>query len=274
MNFATVRVYCPEAIKDYLIAELFEIGFDSFQEFDDGFEGSCEESLFEKDKVETVLSQFPTTRYHYKKEEKVNWNKEWENNYHPVTVDGKCLIRASFHEPNSAYDYEIIITPKMSFGTGHHATTHQILSYQMTLDHVGKRVLDVGTGTGVLSIMASKRGASSLVATDIDDWCIENSTENFALNNISDFKLFKLPIEELTESRFDIVIANINKNVLLEQIGEYAKRLKADGVLILSGFYSEDIPDLIKEAGKHSLIKNTQSTKDNWSMLVLTKQSI
>ena len=225
-----------------------------------GFEGSCPESVFDQQKVDQALSPFEGIHYHIKDQEKVNWNEEWEKNYDPIVIEGKCIIRASFHSPRPEYDYELIVTPKMSFGTGHHATTYQIVAYQMQLDHVGKRVLDVGTGTGILAIMAHKRGATSLVATDIDDWCIENSSENFGLNGCT-CELHKTDIEGLEASGFDIIIANINKNVLLLQIGVYAEKLTAGGELILSGFYQDDIPDLIHEAGKYGLRKKHDSVK-------------
>ena len=211
---------------------------------------------------------------HFKEEEKINWNEEWEKNYDPIDVEGKCLVRATFHDSGENYDYEIIVNPKMSFGTGHHATTYQMLSYQMKLTQEGKKIMDVGCGTGILTIMAAKRGASQLVSTDIDDWCIENSEENFSLNNLSDVKMIKGQIEEVQESDFDIILANINKNVLLDQIQSYSKKLKDGGELILSGFYKDDIPDLEKEALKHGLSKKTETERENWAMMALIKQFI
>lgn len=274
MSFITIQVSCPEVLRDYLISELFEIGFDSFQELDNGFEGSCEEAEYKEEEVKFIFSQFPNLNYQIKEQEKVNWNKEWEKNYDPIIVDNKCIVRASFHNPKPEFDYEIIVTPKMSFGTGHHATTSQILAYQMELDHQKKSVLDVGTGTGILAIMAYKRGATSIVATDIDEWCIENSTENFGLNDVSNYSLYKTEIHKLEETGFDIVIANINKNILLDQMSQYALRLKDNGELLLSGFYQQDIPDLLDEANKNQLVKKLESVKDNWAMLVLSKQSV
>lgn len=274
MEFITIKATCDPEISDVLIAELFEAGFDSFQEFDDGFEGSCEQALFDQEKVQILFDQHPNVSFTIKEQEKINWNEEWEKNYDPIIVGNRCIVRASFHEPQLQFEYEIIVTPKMSFGTGHHATTYQILDYQMNLDHIGKAVLDVGTGTGILAIMAKIRGASSLTVTDIDDWCIENSEENFALNSVKDVVLIKGQISEVKKIDFDIVIANINKNVLLEQISEYAKRLKENGQLILSGFYNTDISDLEKEANENDLTIIHSTTKDNWAMLVLEKRSV
>lgn len=274
MDFITIKVQCPQELTDVLIAELFEIGFDSFQELDDGFEGSCDAASFSETSVEEINSSYPQISFEIKEQEKVNWNEEWEKNYDPIIVGDRCIVRASFHQPKPQFQYEIIVTPKMSFGTGHHATTYQVLDYQMDLDHEGKRVLDVGTGTGILAIMASKRGASELVLTDIDEWCIENSFENLELNEIPNFKILNGEIETVDEGLFEIVIANINKNVLLDQIGEYAKRLTVDGHLILSGFYEADIDDLVVESTKFGLTKIHQTTKDNWAMLVLFKPSV
>ncbi|WP_425389762.1 50S ribosomal protein L11 methyltransferase [Ekhidna sp.] len=274
MDFVTLKVTCDPVLTDVLIAELFEAGFDSFQEFDDGFEGSCEQSRFDEEKVEILFKEFPNVSFTIKEQEKVNWNEEWEKNYNPITVGNRCIVRASFHTPQPNFEYEIIVTPKMSFGTGHHATTYQVLDYQMNLDHAGKKVLDVGTGTGILAIMAAKRRANTIVATDIDDWCIENSEENFALNSVQDVTLIKGEINEVNPSDFDIVIANINKNVLLDQMSDYADRLKSEGQLILSGFYESDIADLESEANKSGLFRIHSTTRDKWAMLALEKRSV
>lgn len=274
MSFVTIKVDCPESLKDYLISTLFEKGFDSFQELEEGFEGSCLEESFNKKEVDRLISQFPNLNYHVLRQEKINWNKEWEKNYDPVIVANECIVRAAFHQPTTDFTYEIIVTPKMSFGTGHHATTYQVLAYQMQLDHQGKKVLDVGTGTGVLSIMAHKRGATQLVATDIDEWCIENAAENFHLNGIVGHSLFKCDIHSLDVSGFDIIIANINKNILMEQLQVYAMKLAKNGVLILSGFYEEDVEELTIKANDYSLKKIAMTAKDRWSMLVLSKEFI
>lgn len=272
MSFITIRVECKEELNDLLIAELFELGFDSFQEFDDGFEGSCPQDQFSEDLLKEALESYPFASFKIKEQEKINWNEEWEKNYDPIIVEDKCIVRATFHPARPEFQYEIIVTPKMSFGTGHHATTYQMLAYQMGLDHKNMKVLDVGSGTGILAIMAAKKGASSLTATDIDDWCIENSEENFSLNDVTGVKLIKGQIEEVKDHDFDIVIANINKNVLLDQMEAYALRLKSGGQLLLSGFYSQDIHDLEDEAMKWGLKKQAETTKDNWAMIALTKQ--
>ncbi|MEM6829842.1 MAG: 50S ribosomal protein L11 methyltransferase [Bacteroidota bacterium] len=274
MSFITISVKCAEVYVELIISALFEIGFDSFQEFDYGFEGSCPESSFQEEQVRQVLDNYPDVSFEVKEQDKINWNEEWEKNYDPIIVDEKCLVRATFHQDERSYDYEIVVNPKMSFGTGHHATTYQILAHQMILDHHEKKVLDVGTGTGILTIMASKRGASKLVATDIDDWCIENSHENFALNKVENVELIKGEIDLIADKDFHIIIANINKNVLMSQLRYYAERLKDDGTLLLSGFYIEDIEDLVAEGEKWNLKKQEENSKENWAMLALSKQLV
>ncbi len=274
MDFITISVKCPSDLSDVIIAELFEIGFDSFQEFDNGFEGSCETSSFSEAAAKEVIKKYREVSYSLKEEEKVNWNKEWEKNYDPIQVDNKCLVRATFHQPDPSMEYDIVVNPKMSFGTGHHATTYQILSYQMTLDHQDKKVLDVGCGTGILSIMAAKRGASEVMATDIDDWCIENSQENFSLNQVINIQLKKGQVDVVRDFKFDIVIANINKNVLMDQVKTYSSLLNDNGYLLLSGFYKADVPDLIHESKKHGLLSKYETTKEDWAMVVLTKPKV
>ncbi len=274
MSFIAIRVRCDTVLIDFLISEFFQIGFDSFQEFEDGFEASCEKEKFQESKVRSILIPFPEVYYIIKEEERINWNEEWEKNYDPITIEDKCIIRASFHKPQPSFEYEIIITPKMSFGTGHHDTTYQMLSYQMQLDHRSKKVLDVGTGTGILAIMASKRGASRIFATDIDDWCIENSTENFGLNQVAIDFFHKGQIADLEEKGFDIITANINRNVLIAQIPTYSEKLLPEGKLLLSGFYEEDIESLVSVGNDHQLKKIAFTTKDNWAMLVLSKELI
>lgn len=272
MRFTTIQVKCAPDFIDILVAELFEVGFDSFQEFDDGFDGSCEKEAFNQRSLESILANYEGTSYIIKEEEKINWNKEWENNYDPIIVEDNCLVRATFHEIKEHYEYEIIVNPKMSFGTGHHATTYQILAHQMNLDHGNKKVLDVGSGTGILAIMAAKRGAHKIIATDIDDWCIQNSLENFSLNSIDKIQMIKGQIDLVDDDNFDIIIANINKNVLLDQMDKYAIRLASKGNLILSGFYSSDMKDLDEKAVSLGLIKGPETVRDNWSMATFIKQ--
>lgn len=271
MSFIALNITCNEEKREFLIAELSLFPFDAFEETETGLLASCEAHLWNEEEVTEVLTRYGVT-FSVEEVEKVNWNEEWEKNYDPVIVADKCIVRASFHQPRPEFPYEIIITPKMSFGTGHHATTYQVLKYQLGLNHEGKKVIDVGCGTGALAIMAYKRGARNITAVDIDDWCIENSKENFEINECTHIKLQLGGIEVVPETeQFDIMLANINKNVLLAQMHDYSIRIKSGGTLILSGFYVEDIPDLLEEASKQGLKPNEQSERNRWAMLALLK---
>lgn len=272
MSFITLNITCDEEKRELLLAELSLFPFDAFEETEIGLLASCEKEAYDPEDVKSVLDRYQVD-YQVDEVERVNWNMEWEKNYDPVVVGDQCIVRATFHEPRPEFPYEIIITPKMSFGTGHHATTWQVLNYQLKLDHQGKKVIDVGCGTGALAIMAHKRGAAEIAAVDIDDWCIENSAENFSLNACEhvSLKLGGIEVIPVTE-QFDIMLANINKNVLLEQMRDYYQRLAADGVLILSGFYEEDIPDLRDAAEQLGLQYMDQSERNRWAMLAFKKQ--
>ncbi|MEP4532417.1 MAG: 50S ribosomal protein L11 methyltransferase [Cyclobacteriaceae bacterium] len=272
MSFIGLQVICNEEKRELIIAELSLLAFDAFEENDAGLLASCETSEWNEEEVKEIMDRYEL-EYSFEEIEKVNWNEEWEKNYEPVVVGDQCIVRATFHEPQPQYPYEIIITPKMSFGTGHHATTHQVLKYQIGLDHEGKKVLDVGCGTGALAIMAHKRGATQIAAVDIDEWCIENSEENFALNNCGEVDLKLGGIDQVSpDEKYDIVLANINKNVLLDQIAEYAVRMSTGAFLVMSGFYAWDKPDIIAEGKKHGLENEEQSELDNWAMVVLKKK--
>ena len=271
MSFITLHITCDEEKRDLLFAELSLFPFDAFEETEIGILASCEKDAWDPDEVKQVLDRYQV-EYQVEEVAKVNWNEEWEKNYDPVVVGDQCIVRASFHEPKPEFPYEIIITPKMSFGTGHHATTWQVLNYQLNLDHKGKKVIDVGCGTGALAIMAHKRGASEIAAVDIDDWCIENSAENFSLNACEEINLKLGGIEVVPGTeQFDIMLVNINKNVLLEQMKDYYLRLASGGILVLSGFYQEDINDLRVCAEALGLAYAEESEKNRWAMLVFQK---
>lgn len=270
-DFVTVQVQCDLELNDVIIAQLFELGFDAFQELEDGFEASIEAASYQEEEVKKVLNDWNVS-FTLKEEAKVNWNEEWEKNYQPIRVGADIYVRASFHAPQPAIPYEIVVTPKMSFGTGHHDTTYQMLDYQLQVDHQGKKVLDVGTGTGILAIMAAKLGATQLMATDIDDWSIANSIENFELNKVSGVEVRKAEIEAVDYFDCDIILANINKNVLLHQLKSYSERLKDSGILLLSGFYQSDVEDLDREAHQHQLIRKASTTRNNWAMVAYEKK--
>lgn len=259
---------------EILISALGDVGFDSFVENETGFDAYITEDL-EKD-LSLAELQFDDFTFSYEKETiaQTNWNAEWEKNFEPVVVEDLLEIRAPFHEPNNKVKHEIIIMPKMSFGTGHHDTTWLMCKQLFDLNMKGRSVLDMGCGTGVLAILAKKLGAGKVVGIDIDEWSVENSIENCASNNCPDIEI-KLGDKEVLDSytEFDIILANINKNVLKVQIPLYSKLLKANGLLLLSGFFSTDVEELEKHAAAHQLKLIKTFSKNNWAVMKLEKSA-
>jgi ribosomal protein L11 methyltransferase len=274
MDYLQVNLTCLEEFREILIAELAEIGFDSFMETATGVEAFVQEDLLNREAFAQLIDQYRQPAQLTVTESilpKVNWNEEWEKNYDPIFVDDLVYVRASFHGSQAGFRHEIVINPKMSFGTGHHATTHQLLSMQGKIDHQGKRVLDVGSGTGILAIMAQLLGAKEVEAFDIDEWCVDNGNENFDLNGLSARMGLGTIRQIKPQGTFDIVLANINKNVLLDEMEVYAGLLPEGGLLLLSGFYSEDTADLLEAAAPYGLQLQLSTTKDNWAALCLQK---
>ena len=234
---------------EILIAELGYAGFESFVETENGVSAYIQKDEWNAhilDAIQILQSDEFTIEYTSEEIEQVNWNAEWEKNFDPIEVDGLCAVRAPFH-PKTETKYKIIIEPKMSFGTGHHETTHMMLQYILENDFSDKTVLDMGCGTSVLAILAEKRGATNIDAIDIDTWCVENSKENIARNNCKSIHVQLGDAGIIPKQKYDVVIANINRNILLTDMIHYKESLLEGGELYLSGFYSEDLP-LIKEA--------------------------
>lgn len=251
---------------DILIAELGELGFESFVENETGLLAYILKSEWRDDMLEDLfVSQNPNFKISWtsKEIEQQNWNAEWEKNFHPILVDDRCMVRAPFHEAVEV-DYDIVIEPKMSFGTGHHETTHMMLQHILDNDFEGKSVLDMGCGTGVLAILGKKRGAAYTEAIDIDEWCYLNTKENVERNNCSDIKAFQGDSSLLKGKKFDVILANINRNILLEDIPVYANCLKKDGTLFLSGFYLEDLDAISSKCGAYGLEFEKNLEKNNW----------
>ncbi|WP_296702491.1 50S ribosomal protein L11 methyltransferase [Algoriphagus sp.] len=274
MDYLELKINCLEDFREILIAELAEIGFNSFLETEEGLDAYAPENEFDRESFLNLIEKYKLPAeitWHESKMPKVNWNEEWEKNYDPIEVDDLVFVRASFHQPNPGYKYEIVINPKMSFGTGHHATTFQMLKHQGEIDHRGKRVLDVGSGTGILAIMAHLLGAKEVKAFDIDEWCVENGNENFDLNGLITRMEIGTIREVNPEGPFDIVLANINKNVLLDEMKIYADLIPPKGHLFLSGFYNEDVDDLLECAKPMGLSLISKLSKDNWAALILQK---
>lgn len=271
-QYISVQVQCKTEFTEILIAELSNVAYDSFLENEAGFEAYVEKDKFEEETLKKILNRYKAdgaVSYTLQSVEEKNWNVEWETHFEPIIVENTCLVRATFHQIKEKYPYEIIINPKMSFGTGHHATTCLMLQWQLELDHQNKRVIDAGCGTGILAIMAAKRGASAILAFDNNEWAIENSRENFELNHCSEIQYFLGTVSDVdADSKYDIILANINRNVLLDEIQRYTKALASDGQLLLSGFYDKDAPLIVEEANKHKLELQGKKERNNWVALL------
>ncbi|UII81889.1 50S ribosomal protein L11 methyltransferase [Flagellimonas sp. CMM7] len=251
---------------DILIAELGEAGFESFVENDSGLLAYVLKSDWEEGILNDLFilqnGDFKIT-WSSKEIVQQNWNAEWEKNFHPIKVGDECMVRAPFHDPDNV-TYDIVIEPKMSFGTGHHETTHMMLQHILDTDFVGKSVLDMGCGTGVLAILAKMKGARSVDAIDIDEWCFLNSKENVQRNDCNDINVYQGDSSLLADKKYDIILANINRNILLEDIPIYANCLNTGGILFLSGFYLEDLDTISSKCGAYGLEFEKKLEKNNW----------
>ena len=259
---------------EILIAELGAVGFESFVETETGIAAYIQKEDWKTNILEDIFilnSEEFSIEYNQNEVEQTNWNAEWEKNFSPIQVDGLVSIRTPFHEnPNLKFD--IVIEPKMSFGTGHHETTHMMVQHLLKLDLDGKKVLDMGCGTGILAIFAEMKGANPTDAIDIDNWCYENSLENVERNNCKNITVYEGDSSLLTNKKYDVIIANINRNILLMDIKVYANCLNENGVLLLSGFYKDDIPTIDAEVSKYSLKLETYIERNNWVALKYNKK--
>lgn len=269
----TFTVIPKEPGTEILIAQLGFAGFESFVENDNAVtayiqEGDWKASILED--IQILNSDEFEIAYVEEVIEQMNWNSEWEKNFNPIQVDDLVSIRAPFHEnPNLKYD--IVIEPKMSFGTGHHETTHMMVQQLLDLGLTNKKVLDMGCGTGILAIFAEMKGAKSIDAIDIDNWCYQNSIENVERNNCSSIKVYEGDAALLANKNYDLIIANINRNILLNDMQFYMDCLNENGIILFSGFYSEDIPIIDAEVAKYGLKLEKTIERNNWVSLRYTK---
>jgi len=257
---------------EILMAELIEIGFDSFTEEHDGILGYIQKDLFKEEELKDIYllqNKEVEISYTYEEMPNINWNEEWEKNFSPINVEDKVLIRAEFHDsdPNM---HEIVIQPKMSFGTGHHPTTHLMIQQMLDMDLENKKVLDMGCGTSVLAIFAKQKGAGRTVAIDIDEWSVENSKENAARNNVElDIELGTA--DNLGKEKFEIILANINRNILISDIPTYVSVLEDGGKLLLSGLCFFDVDDILEVCTEQNLKLEKKIQREEWVSLLLSK---
>lgn len=273
-NYFEARLTLNPDFTEILMAELGQIGYESFVETDEGFSAYITETDFDLAKLQQVVDEYHNLTpisFVYEQLETKNWNEEWERNYQPIEVAGQIRVRASYHIPDPTFRYDIVIDPKMSFGTGHHETTTLVMEQQLSLNHHEKSVLDVGSGTGILAILAEMLGATQLTAFDIEEWAYLNAVENTELNGCKHITVFQGTIENCPAGLYDIVLANINRNILLREIPIYVQFLKSGGTLMVSGFYEFDIADIVQKAEEVDLKLITQKTLNQWAVLRFEK---
>ena len=274
MNYikATFHIDTEDFIKDIFINDLAEIGFESFEQTSLGVIGYCQENIFDEKTVRQVIDNLlstPQVKFRIDKIEDKNWNEIWEQNFFkPINIANRVFIRSSKEKTPQGFDYEVIINPKQSFGTGGHETTSMIISQMFDMNFTQKTVLDLCCGTAVLAILAAKMGAKNVTAIDIDKWAVENSIENIAENQVV-VKTILGDINTVKEHKFDVIFANINRNILLDLIPFFSQMLENKGVVILSGFLEQDIEMLEQKANQHNFYISEKRIKNEWVMLTI-----
>jgi len=270
----TLEVAPLEPGRDILMAELAEVGFESFLDTEEGLLAYIQKDEFDENSLKEInifkQSGFKTN-YQLKTIADQNWNEVWEKSFDPINVEDACYIRAPFHEKESNIKFDIVIEPKMSFGTGHHETTYLMIKRLLDMDINGKKVLDMGCGTGVLAILAKLRKAACVIAVDIDEWAYRNTIENIENNNNLEIDVKLGGAEVISNQQFDVIIANINRNILLQDMKSYVQSLNAKGDLLLSGFFFADKEVLIEETSKYGLELSYEESNNDWTLLHLVK---
>lgn len=279
MQYNQVLFKCDpysETVTDILSAMLAEIGFESFVRGEDALEAYVPQPLFSRSELDQVLADLPLEveiSYTVQTMEDKNWNEEWEKNYfNPIVIGDECCIHSSFHQPEGTYRYPILIDPKMSFGTGHHQTTLLILKEILAMELSGKCVLDMGCGTGVLAILAAMKGAAPVTAIDIEEWAYNNAMENVVLNGMTSIRVLQGGAELLGEERYDVIFANINRNILLQDLPHYEAVLKQGGIIVMSGFYLDDLPAIRSRANELGLSFDHLREMDRWVATTFVKK--
>ena len=259
---------------DVLIEQLSEIGFESFVENDEGFCAYIKEEDFDETKMNSIISRYKDIfKIDFSKKliAKQNWNEEWEKSFEPIEIEGKCFVRAPFHEAKKGFMYDVIIEPKMSFGTGHHHTTQLMIGVLMSLNVKNKSLLDMGCGTGVLPIVAGMMGAQPIMAVDIDEWSYENTIENLERNGVKNVVVEKGDVNSLARKEFHTILANINKNVLLKDMSVYFNSLENGGNLVMSGFFETDVNEISEKAMELGLNFLEKRKSGEWTVLHFVK---
>lgn len=272
-----IKIYSiqfPAAINmDDFVGLFYDLNSDGVEEKDNSLDVYLKEEQISQgeDFIGEICSRYQTT-FTVTELENKNWNEQWESNFQPIILDDFVYVRATFHKPDNSVQYEIIIEPKMSFGTGHHSTTFQMMQNMRLLDFKNKNVLDCGSGTGILAVLAEKLGANKCIALDNDDWCFKNCNENIQLNNAENVRPVIGDLDTLGDEQYDIILANIHRNFLLDNMNKLAAMTMQDGFIIVSGFFAEDTKLILDAALEHHLIVNYRTTRQNWDCIVLQKK--
>ena len=262
---------CTETVNDVLAAILGDAGFESFVEQEDGIAAYIQKDLYDETTVKTVIAEFPLPdtkiEYTFAEAEDKDWNEEWEKNFfQPIVIGDRCVIHSTFHHDVPQTEYDIVINPQMAFGTGHHETTSLIIGELLDSDLQGKSLLDMGCGTSILAILARMRGAAPCTAIDIDEWCVRNSLENIELNHVDKISVSQGDASSLNGlGPFDVIIANINRNILLNDMKQYVRCMHPGSELYMSGFYVDDIPLIQAEAERNGLQFVHHQEKNRWA---------
>jgi len=275
IDYVELAIDCNEVWAEALGALLGPLGFEAFEQVPSGLLAYAPQSAFNAQQVEQALQELGTDvvqGWRINNVPRQNWNQEWEKHYDPIELGQQVYVRASFHAPKPGVPHEIVIDPKMSFGTGHHATTYLMLEHLLGMDLRGKSTFDIGCGTGILAIMAAQKGAQPVQACDVDPWCVENSAENLQLNQLPHISVQLGTFEQVVAPNkgYDVLIANINRNVLLQEMPVYVRHLNPGGHLLLSGFYEQDVPALQASVQPFGLALSHRTQRQNWASLHFT----